>query len=119
MSFYKDLMTFLGWQVIFEKTDVIGFKSGTNGDLWFVKTPQDEFNDYDNLGVNHLSIRVENQKDVDDVVSFLQKHHISTLFHTPKHRPEFTGNDSETYYQIMFESPDRVLFEIVYIGLKR
>ena len=27
-------------------------------------------------------------------------------------------SESETYYQVMFESPDKVLFEVVYTGAK-
>ncbi len=41
------------------------------------------------------------------------------LFGTPKHRVEFADSPKETYYQIMFESPDKILFEIVYKGEKR
>ena len=37
---------------------------------------------------------------------------------TPRHRPEFSASEHDTYYQIMFESPDRVLFEVVYEGPK-
>jgi hypothetical protein len=40
------------------------------------------------------------------------------LFETPRHRPEFSSEDS-TYYQIMFESPDRILLEFVYTGPKQ
>src|SRR5947209_2757869 len=99
--FYKDLMTFLGWNVIFEGKDTIGFRSGTNGDLWFVTSIKNEQGDYDKIGVNHLSLRVENQEDVDDVTTFLQKQNIKTLFETPRHRSEFASNPNETYYQIM------------------
>lgn len=40
------------------------------------------------------------------------------IFDTPRHRPEFASNESETYYQIIFETPDKVQVEIVYIGAK-
>jgi hypothetical protein len=35
IQFYKDFMEFLGWSVIFANEDTAGFRSGTNGDLWF------------------------------------------------------------------------------------
>jgi hypothetical protein len=38
------------------------------------------------------------------------------LFDTPRHRPDFSQSPDHTYYQIMFESPDRILFEVVYTG---
>lgn len=118
VSFYKNLMSFLGWKVIFAKDDVIGYKSDISGDLWFVAGEKKEHGDYDKTGVNHISIRVENIKDIDSVTDYLMNNGIETLFGTPRHRPEFSSNENETYYQIMFTSPDNVLFEIVYIGPK-
>ena len=118
VSFYKDLLSFLGWSVIFETNDTIGFKSGTNGDLWFVNSQKKEQTDYDKMGMNHVSIRVEKQSDLDQVISFLNEKHVTMLFGTPKHRPEFTSEKDHTYYQVMFSSPDNILFEIVYIGPK-
>ena len=111
-------MDYLGWSVIMEDKDFAGYKSKSNGDLWFVKSTKDKNNDYDNYGVNHIALRVENQDDVDAVAKYLQKKGTKMLFSTPCHRPEFSASEKETYYQIMFESPDRVLFEIVYIGPK-
>ncbi len=116
LVFYKNLMTFLGWSVIFETSDTIGFKSERNGDLWFVDNSSKESIDYDKKGMNHLSIRVEKQSDIDEVVAYLKKNSTQSLFETPRHRPEFTSEPNETYYQVMFTSPDNVLFEIVYIG---
>jgi catechol 2,3-dioxygenase-like lactoylglutathione lyase family enzyme len=124
-SFYKELMTFLGWSLIFESEGVVGkynglagYRSGTTGDLWFVDSTDKTKTDYDQMGMNHLSIRVEKQADVDDTITFLKTKGIKTLFETPRHRPEFTSEKDETYYQVMFTSPDNILFEVVYIGPK-
>ncbi|MBI5356912.1 hypothetical protein HZB78_04895 [Candidatus Collierbacteria bacterium] len=111
-------MEFIGWEVIFEGKEAIGYKSGTNGDLWFCKVGLAKTSDYDQKGVNHISIRVENLADVDETKNYLEKNSVKMLFDTSRYRPEFTSRDDENYYQIMFESPDRVLFEIVYIGTK-
>lgn len=120
VGIYKDLMAFLGWGVIFEKPRVvIGFRSYTNGDVWFCQRTKHLDNDYDGSGMNHVAIRVEKQQDIDTVTNFLTQHHIVPLFETPRHRPEFTSKPGETYYQVMFKSPDNLLFEIVYIGQKR
>jgi len=43
---------------------------------------------------------------------------VALLFETPRHRPEFAQSPEQTYYQIMFETPDRILLEVVYIGVK-
>jgi hypothetical protein len=48
---------------------------------------------------------------------WLKESGIPHLFETPRHRPEFSEGDN-TYYQVMFESPDRILFEVVYTGPK-
>ncbi len=119
VEFYKKLMAFLGGLAIFEQKYVIGFKSESNGDLWFTKSLKVRLNDYDNIGVNHISIRVENQKDIVETAAFLKKQKTNCLFKTPRHRPEFSSSNNETYYQVMFESPDKILFEVVYIGPKK
>ncbi len=111
-------MEFMGWNVIFETEGGIGYKCHTNGDLWFVEADKNEFTDYDAKGVNHISLRVSKMSDVDEIKDYLEKNNIEMLFDTPKHRPEFTVSENETYYQIMFESPDKILFEVVYIGTK-
>lgn len=117
LSFYKELLKFMGWSVIFESEDTAGYKGVTNGDLWFLQTEINEFGNYDTKGVNHIALRVNEITDVDKVKEYLNKNNIVMLFDTPKHRPEF-ASEGETYYQIMFESPDKILFEVVYVGTK-
>lgn len=112
-------MDYLGWSVIMEDKDFAGYRSKNNGDLWFVKSMKNKKSDYDTYGVNHIALKVAKQNDVDDVAKHLQEKGTKLLFNTPRHRPEFSASESETYYQIMFESPDKVLFEIVYIGPKK
>jgi hypothetical protein len=34
-----------------------------------------------------------------------------------RHRPEFAQGEDQTYYQVMFASPDRILLEVVYVLL--
>ncbi len=119
VSFYRELLAFMGWSVIFEDTNTAGYKSGANGDLWFVKAEHNETSDYDAKGVNHISLRVDQMDDVDKVKNYLEKNNIAMLFDTPRHRPEFASNENETYYQIMFESPDKILLEVVFIGPKK
>ncbi len=111
-------MAFMGWSVIFEDINVLGYKNSVNGDLWFVKADHNELSDYDARGVNHISLRVGTITDVDEVKIYLEKNNVVMLFDTPRHRPEFASQENETYYQIMFESPDKILFEVVYIGLR-
>jgi catechol 2,3-dioxygenase-like lactoylglutathione lyase family enzyme len=118
-EFYRKLMEFMGWKIIFENADTIGFKSKTNGDLWFYDDEKKKAKqDYDAIGVNHIAIRVDLQTDIDRIVDLLPELKVQPLFDTPRHRPEYVQKDGETYYQVMFETPDKLLFEIVYIGPK-
>jgi catechol 2,3-dioxygenase-like lactoylglutathione lyase family enzyme len=117
IGFYKDLFTFLDWSILYDEPAMLGVGDERGGSLWFGENLKDAKNDYDGIGVNHIGIAVKKQKDVDDTVDYLKKHGIPALFKTPRHRPEFSG-PPETYYQVMFESPDRLLFEIVYSGPK-
>jgi catechol 2,3-dioxygenase-like lactoylglutathione lyase family enzyme len=118
IPFYKELLTFLGWSVWYEDKGTlgVGIESGTS--IWFSEKTKNVSNDYDSVGMNHLGLVVDSQKDVDDTVAFLQSHKINALFDTPRHRPEFSPDREKTYYQVMFETPDRLLFEVVYTGAK-
>ena len=119
MPFYRDLMAFLGWPTIYETEGMIGVggRSG-GGSLWFVGGVNEASNDYDGPGVNHIGIGAESQADVDAVAAHLKERGVQHLFETPRHRPDFSQSEDQTYYQVMFESPDRILFEVVYTGPK-
>jgi catechol 2,3-dioxygenase-like lactoylglutathione lyase family enzyme len=117
LEFYKDLFTFLEWSVLYDDPNMLGVGDTTGGSLWFGAAIKDHANDYDGVGVNHIGIAVKKQEDVNATVAYLKKLGIPALFETPRHRPEFSGPGS-TYYQVMFESPDRLLFEVVYTGPK-
>ncbi|HEX7434547.1 MAG TPA: hypothetical protein VF326_12920 [Anaerolineaceae bacterium] len=116
VGFYKELFSFLGWSMLFDDPSTLGVGCEQGSSLWFVGGARDVKNDYDGPGMNHLGIAVSTQSDVDLVVAFLQEHGVKALFETPRHRPDFSSGPDKTYYQVMFESPDRILFEVVYTG---
>jgi catechol 2,3-dioxygenase-like lactoylglutathione lyase family enzyme len=116
VAFYRELMTFLGWHDIFAGEGFFGM-GGSTGSLWFISQVKDVENDYDGPGVNHIGISAESEADVDAVIAYLRERGIEMLFETPRHRP-IPGREGHTYYQVMFESPDRVLFEVQYSGPK-
>lgn len=116
-SFYKDLLIFLGWSVIIEESEFIGIGCESGASLWFCPPLKQVDNDYDGIGMNHLSFGTKSQKDVDETVAYLKEHNIQPLFETPRHRPEFCQDAEHTCYQVMFESPDHILLEVVYMGL--
>jgi catechol 2,3-dioxygenase-like lactoylglutathione lyase family enzyme len=118
LSFYKDLMAVLGWQAIFDIEGMLGVAAQSGGSLWFVGNVKEVSNDYDGPGMNHLAFGAASQADVDTVAASLAERGVELLFETPRHRAEFAHSDDQTYYQVMFESPDRILFEVVYTGPK-
>ena len=117
LDFYKELFGFLGWKKLYEDENMTGLEGNNGASLWFCSGLKDLCNDYDGRGMNHLGISVERQSNVDEAVEYLKKHNIQPLFETPRHRPDFSGPGS-TYYQVMFETPDKLLLEIVYTGPK-
>ena len=117
-GFYKDLLGFLGWHPLYEGEGVLGMGAEGSASLWFVPRASAAANDYDAPGVNHIAIGAESQADIDEAARYLAGAGVAALFETPRHRPEFSAGEDQTYYQVMFESPDRVLFEVVYTGKK-
>lgn len=118
LGFYKDLFAFLGWQSIGADDSYVAVADSNKTSLWFIGNVKDVAYDYDGPGVNHVAISVGAQSNVDEAAQYLAERGIQHLFETPRHRPDFSGDGPDTYYQVMFESPDRILFEIVYIGPK-
>jgi len=119
-QFYKDLFEFLGWKVLYDDENMLGVEDEHSVSLWFSEPLKKTVaNDYDGIGTNHMAISVPSQADVDAAVEFLKQHQVAALFDTPRHRPEFCDSEANTYYQVMFESPDHILFEVVYTGPKQ
>jgi catechol 2,3-dioxygenase-like lactoylglutathione lyase family enzyme len=118
LGFYKDLLNFMGWTTIYDDPAMLGVGASSGGSLWFGTEVKPVTNDYDGPGMNHLGINVESQSDVDAVAAYLKERGIQHLFGTPRHRPEFADGDANTYYQVMFCSPDGILFEVLYTGPK-
>ena len=119
LGFYRDLFTFLEWTPYADSDEMIGYGDANGASLWFGQYESNlKANDYDGIGVNHISLGVAAQADVDAAVNYLGDEGVEALFETPRHRPDFGMPDDQTYYQVMFKSPDDLLFEIVYIGPK-
>lgn len=118
IPFYKDLLAALGWHTIFATDTMIGAADQNGVSLWFAGGAKEVANDYDGPGMNHLAFSVADQATVDEAATYLTARGVELLFETPRHRPEFSQSPDHTYYQVMFESPDRILLEIVYMGLK-
>lgn len=116
LPFYKELFAFLGWQIWHDVPEMLGLGAENGVSVWFDANVTAGSNDYDGPGLNHFAIGTATQADVDATASYLAAHGIPALFDTPRHRPEFISAKSG-YYQVMFETPDRILIEVVYNGL--
>jgi catechol 2,3-dioxygenase-like lactoylglutathione lyase family enzyme len=118
IAFYKDLLSSLGWRVGHDDASAVELADDSRNSVWFIGAAKDVANDYDGPGLNHLAFDAASQAEVDAAAAFLRERNIEPLFGTPQHRPEFSG-EGHTYYQVMFETPDRMLFEVVYTGPKQ
>lgn len=116
MPFYADLLAHLGWKSWHADEGMLGVGDKNGVSLWFVAKVKAVSNDYDGPGLNHLAIGANSTGDVDLAAAYLAERDVELLFETPRHRPEFSLGPDQTYYQIMFETPDRILVEIVYMG---
>ena len=117
-GFYRDLFTFLGWQTLYDGEGMLGVADEGGVSIWFGSATSAHANDYDAPGLNHLAIATTRQDEVDQAATYVKDKGIAHLFETPRHRPDFSADDASTYYQVMFETPDRILIEIVYTGPK-
>lgn len=118
VSFYKDLFAAMNWKTIYATDDMVAVADPNGVSLWFIGQVKAVNNDYDGPGMNHLALSVSAQVEVDIAAAYLTEHGVALLFETPRHRPEFAQNPDHTYYQVMFETPDRILLEVVYTGAK-
>jgi len=117
LGFYRDLFGFLGWSTIHDGEGMLGVADANEASLWFgAYEGNGTKNDYDGIGVNHLAIHTGAQKDVDATVAHLKSLGVEAQFQTPRHRPDFGMGEGQTYYQVMFKTPDNLLLEVVYIG---
>ena len=115
-GFYRDLFGFLGWQMIYDAEGMLAVGDSNGVSLWFGDATKAIANDYDGPGMNHFAISTATQAEVDEAAAFLAERGVAHLFETPRHRPDFSHDAASTYYQVMFETPDRILVEIVYTG---
>jgi len=113
--FYTALLGALGFDV-FPDTEGYVAGSGDGTSLWFIGSDAADVQDYDQRGVNHVSFSADSVVAVDEIAALLPTVDVEPLFETPRRRPDFIGDGDTDYYQVMFRSPDNLLFEVVYTG---
>lgn len=118
IPFYREALAELGWTPMADSPEYLGMMGENGASLWFGAGPQAEpvANDYDGIGANHIALSADSVAAVDAFAAFLESKGVEALFETPRHRPDFGMGEGQTYYQVMFASPDNILWEVVYIG---
>ena len=112
-TFYKNLLTYLGFKTIVEHPNGFGMGDGTVS-LWISKT-KDEYKDRGfhrkATGLNHLAFRIGSKEEVNTFHDdYLLSNNIPVLYGGPKEYPEYEPG----YYAVYFEDPDRIKLEVVY-----
>jgi hypothetical protein len=114
--FYKTLFVELGWKAGAHEAGYLGlWAPDGRGSIWFMGNAKPVVNDYDGPGLNHLGLDLPSVDAVKTFAEWLTRNNVAPLFGTPRYHPEFSRGD-DVYFQVMFESPDRILFEVAYIG---
>ena len=118
LGFYRELFEFLGWTTTYDEGGTFGTTDGGQCTLYFEGESNGTQHDHDGTGLNHLAVLTATQDDVDAVATYLREKGVELLYGTPVNRPEHADSANHRYYSVMFESPDRILLEVVYSGLK-
>ena len=113
-KFYKDLLSYFDYKIIFEDDTTLGLTNATT-DFWINKTEKKYLTEIfhrKSTGINHIAFRVSTKTDVDKFnKEFLQSRKIERLYDSPHLFPEYTPN----YYAVYFEDPDRIKLEVVFL----
>ncbi len=114
LPFYKDLLGYLDYRLLYEGRGVAGFGDGA-ADIWLIETDRRHAGagfHRKRTGINHLAFRVERRDDVDRFSEeFMRPRGIAALYSTPRDFPEY----AEGYYAVFFEDPDRVKLEVAHV----
>src|SRR5690242_20679130 len=112
-SFYKDLLGYFGYKILYEGKQDLGMSNGTT-DIWLMETPgkyKEAGYHRKQTGVNHLAFGVESKDDVVTFVNeFLKPRNITPLYDSPRDYPEYEHG----YHAAFFEDPDRIKLEVTY-----
>lgn len=112
-KFYGQLLRFLGFKVLDEYEEAIGWTNGITR-LWIStsdsKKPKKYH--YGDVGFHHYAFRLGSQKEVDDLQKFLKKMKAKIV--------DPAGEYYDDYYGVYFEDPDGLELEAMWYGnLKR
>ena len=109
-KFYGRLMKFLGFKVLDEYEDAMGWTNGITR-LWISEAEDKKKKHkykYGEIGFNHYAFRLSAKKDVDALQKFLKQ--LGAKIVDP------AGEYYDKYYAVYFEDPDGLEFEGMWYG---
>ncbi|OFZ54406.1 MAG: glyoxalase [Bdellovibrionales bacterium RIFOXYC1_FULL_54_43] len=109
-AFYGKLLKFLGFKVLDEYEDAIGWTNGKTR-LWIssadAKGRQYKYR-FGDVGFHHYAFRLGSREEVDELQKFLQKMGAKVV--------DPAGEYYENYYGVYFEDPNGLEFEGMWYG---
>jgi catechol 2,3-dioxygenase-like lactoylglutathione lyase family enzyme len=104
-AFYSGLFDFLGLEVMDEDEGAMGWTNGKTR-YWIgqadAKGAKHTHHTGD-IGLHHYAFQLRSRKDVDDLQTYLQKHHVTIV--------DPAGVYYDDYYAVFFQDPDGIKLE--------
>lgn len=108
--FYDRLLKFLGFKVLDEYKEAIGWTNGTTR-VWISKADakgKKHKYKFGEIGFHHYAFRLGSRKDVDELQKFLKKEGAEIV--------DPAGEYYDDYYGVYFEDPDGLELEGMWYG---
>lgn len=109
-TFYGRLFTFLGFKVLDEYANAIGWTNGKTR-FWIGKadaTGRKLKHRDGNIGFHHYAFQLRSRRDVDALDAFLRKEDVKIVDPAAEYYPD--------YYAVFFRDPDGLKLEGMYYG---
>ena len=111
-AFYSGLFQFLGFEVLDEYENSIGWTNG-NTRYWITQADADgrkHKHRTGDVGLHHYAFQLRNRKDVDELQDYLKKHSIEIVDPADEYYDD--------YYAVFFLDPDGIKLEGMKYGEK-
>jgi catechol 2,3-dioxygenase-like lactoylglutathione lyase family enzyme len=109
-QFYGRLMKFLGFKILDEYEDAMGWTNGQTR-LWIsaadAKGKKHKYH-FGDVGFHHYAFRLRSQKDVEDLQKYLKRSGAKIA--------DPAGEYYDNYYGVYFEDPDGLELEAMWYG---
>lgn len=112
-AYYDRLLKFLGFKVLDEYADYMGWTNGKTR-LWIARAdPEGRHHPHrkGDIGFHHYAFELESRSDVDSLQTFLEKEGVKIIDPAAEHYPD--------YYAVYFLDPDGMKLEAMKYGPAR